>query len=76
VRGHWGIKDGLYCRPDETSRQDRCRLTGPGAHVMAIISNLASRLLLRQGVVNVPDARRYDDANPEKAVKVLLLSPT
>lgn len=32
-------------------------------------------LLLRQGVVNVPDARRYYDAYPEEAAKNLLLSP-
>jgi len=42
---------------------------------MAIINNLVLGLLLRQGVVNVPDARRYYDAKPEKAVKLLLLSP-
>ena len=42
---------------------------------MAIINNLVLGLLLRQGVVNVPDARRSYDANPEEAVKLLLLAP-
>jgi predicted transposase YbfD/YdcC len=75
VRGHWGIENGLHYRRDETLREDRCRLTGQGAHVMAIINNLVLGLLLRRGVVNVPDARRYYDAKPEEAVKLLLLSP-
>ena len=43
---------------------------------MALINNLVLGLLLRQGVTNVPDARRHYDANPEEAVKLLLLSPT
>lgn len=75
MRGHWGIENGLHYRRDETLREDRCRLTGQGAHVMAIINNLVLGLLLRRGVVNVPDARRYYDANPEEAVKLLLLAP-
>ena len=75
VRGHWGIENGLHYRRDETLREDRCRLTGQGAHVMAIINNLVLGLLLRQGVVNVPDARRSYDANPEEAAKLLLLAP-
>lgn len=75
VRGHWGIENGLHYRRDETLREDRCRLTGQGAHVMAIINNLVLGLLLRQGVVNVPDARRHYDANPEEAARLLLLAP-
>lgn len=76
VRGHWGIENGLHYRRDETLREDRCRITGQGAHVMAIINNLVLGLLLRQGVTNVPDARRYYDAFPEKAVALILLAPT
>jgi predicted transposase YbfD/YdcC len=56
VRGHWGIENGLHYRRDETLREDRCRITGQGAHVMAII-NLVPRLPLRQAVTNVPDAQ-------------------
>jgi hypothetical protein len=52
-----------------------CRIAGLGAHVMAIINNMILGLLLRQGVTNVPDARRYYDAKPEEAVKLLLLAP-
>jgi predicted transposase YbfD/YdcC len=75
VRGHWGIENGLHYRRDETLREDRCRITGQGAHVMAIINNLVLGLLLRQGVTNLPDARRYYDAHPEQAVDLLLLAP-
>jgi predicted transposase YbfD/YdcC len=75
VRGHWGIENGLHYRRDETLREDRCLLTGQGAHVMAIMNNLLLGLLLRQGVTNVPDARRYYDAHPEDAAKLLLLAP-
>ena len=75
VRGHWGIENGLHYRRDETFREDRCRITGQGAHVMAIINNLVLGLLLGQGVTNVPDARREYDAKPEEAVKLLLLAP-
>jgi predicted transposase YbfD/YdcC len=74
-RGHWGIENGLHYRRDETFREDRCRISGQGAHVMAILNNMVLGLLLRQGVTNVPDARRYYDANPEEAVKLLLLDP-
>jgi predicted transposase YbfD/YdcC len=75
VRGHWAIENGLHYRRDETLGEDRCRISGQGAHVMAIINNMILGLLLRQGVTNVPDARRYYDANPEEAVKLLLLTP-
>jgi predicted transposase YbfD/YdcC len=75
VREHWGIENGLHYRRDETLREDRCRLTGQGAHAMAIINNLVLGLLLRQGIVNLPDARRCYDANPEEAVKLLLSCP-
>ena len=53
----------------------RYHLTVQDAHVMAIINNLVLGLLLRQGVVNVPDARRHYDANPEEAARLLLLAP-
>jgi len=75
VRAHWGIENGLHYRRDETFREDRCRITGQGAHAMAVINNLLLGLLRRRGVVNVPDARRYYAANLEEAVNLLTLSP-
>jgi predicted transposase YbfD/YdcC len=75
VRAHWGIENGLHYRRDETFREDRCRITGQGAHAMAVINNLLLGLLRRRGVVNMPDARRYYAANLEEAVNLLVLSP-
>jgi predicted transposase YbfD/YdcC len=75
VRAHWGIENGLHYRRDETFREDRCRITGQGAHAMAVINNLVLGLLRRRGVVNIPDARRYYAANLEEAANLLLLSP-
>jgi predicted transposase YbfD/YdcC len=75
VREHWGIENGLHYRRDETFREDRCRITGQGAHAMAVIHNLLLGLLRRRGVVNVPDARRHYEANLQDAVDLLLLSP-
>jgi len=75
VRAHWGIENGLHYRRDETFREDRCRISGQGAHAMAVIHNLLLGLLRRRGVDNVPDARRYYAANLEEAVNLLLLSP-
>jgi predicted transposase YbfD/YdcC len=75
VRQHWGIENGLHYRRDETFREDRCRVTGQGARAIAVINNLLIGLLLRRGVRNLPDARRYYDANVEEAVQLLLLSP-
>lgn len=76
VRGHWGIENGLHYRRDDTLHEDRCRLKGQGAHAMAVINNLILGLLLRRGVVNVPDARRYYAANLHEAVALVLHSPT
>jgi len=75
VRAHWGIENGLHYRRDETFHEDRCRITGQGAHAMAVINNLVLGLLRRRGVVNMPDARRHYAAHLEGAVNLLLLSP-
>jgi predicted transposase YbfD/YdcC len=75
VRQHWGIENGLHYRRHETFREDRCRITGQGAHAMAVINNLVLALLRRRGVTNMPDARRYYAAHLDEAVNLLLLSP-
>lgn len=75
TRGHWGIENGLHYRRDETLREDRCRLKGHGAQMMAAINNLVLGLLLPRGVRNVPDARRYYAANPQDAVALVMGCP-
>jgi len=77
VRIHWQIENGLHYRRDETLREDRCRLRiGHAAEVMATINNLVLGLLLRQGVQNVPEARRRFAARPHEALSLILRSPT
>jgi predicted transposase YbfD/YdcC len=75
-RAHWGIENGLHYRRDETLREDRCRLKGQGAHVMAVLNNLVLGILRQRGHNNVPDARRYYAAHLEEAVALVLRSPT
>jgi predicted transposase YbfD/YdcC len=75
VRGHWGIENKLHYRRDDTLHEDRCTLKGQGAQAMAVINNLVLGLLHRSGVVNVPDARRYYEANLQEAVALVLQSP-
>jgi hypothetical protein len=76
VRAHWSIENGLHYRRDETFREDRCRLTGQGARAMAVLNNLLLGLMRRNGVDNVPDARRYYAANLDEAAALILHSPT
>ncbi len=74
VRGHWGIENGLHYRRDDTLHEDRCTLKEQGAHAMAVINNLVLGLLRRCGVDNVPDARRYHEANLQESVALVLQS--
>ncbi len=75
-RGHWGIENKLHYRRDETMCEDWCHLKkGHTAHALAIINNLVLGLLLRQGVQNVPQARRDYEAHLQKAVQLVLERP-
>ena len=75
TRAHWGIENGLHYRRDETLREDRCRLKGQGARVMATINNLILGLLRNHGTDYLPDARRYYAAHFEEAVALVTRSP-
>ena len=72
VRAHWQIENGLHYRRDDTLREDRCRLRGRGAHAMAAINNLVLGLLRRQGITDVPTARRTYAARLNQAVALVL----
>jgi predicted transposase YbfD/YdcC len=73
TRKHWQIENGLYYRRDETLREDWCHLRmGQAPHAMAIINNLVLGLLLRRGVRNVPQARRYHAAHMNEALQLIL----
>jgi predicted transposase YbfD/YdcC len=72
VRKHWQIENGLHYRRDETLREDWCHLRiGHAQQVMAIINNLVLGLLLRGRRKNVPQARRFYAAHPEKAIRLI-----
>ncbi len=73
VRAHWGIENGLHYRRDETLREDWCHLKqGEAPRAMAAINNLIIGLVRRLGYTNLPEARRYFDAHPEEAHRVVL----
>lgn len=74
IRGHWGIENGLHYRRDETLREDWCHLKqGHAPRAMAVINNLIVGLVLRLGYTNLAEARRYFDAHPPEAQRLLLL---
>jgi predicted transposase YbfD/YdcC len=72
VRAHWQIENGLHYRRDDTLREDQCRLTGQGAHAMAVINNLVLGLLRQRGITDVPTARRTYAARLNEAVALVL----
>ena len=74
IRSHWGIENGLHYRRDETLREDWCHLKqGHAPRAMAVINNLIVGLVLRLGRTNLPAARRYFDAHPHEAQRLVLL---
>jgi predicted transposase YbfD/YdcC len=77
TRGYWGIENGLHYRRDGTFHEDALRTGNPRlAHSMAAINNLVLGLLSRQGWRTLPMARRYYNAHPEQALRLVLRAPT
>jgi len=73
VRSHWEIENGLHYRRDETLREDWCHLKrGQASRAMAVVNNLIVGLVLHRGWSNLPAARRYFDAHPKKAQRLIL----
>ena len=73
TRGHWGIENGLHYRRDETLREDWCHLKGGHApRAMAVINNLIIGIVLHLGWTNLPAARRYYDAHPAEAQRIVM----
>lgn len=73
IRSHWGIENGLHYRRDETLREDWCHLKrGQAPRAMAVINNLIVGLVLRLGRTNLAEARRYFDAHPHEAQRLVL----
>jgi len=76
-RSHWGIENGLHYRRDVTFGEDRCRMKSKtAAHALAVFNNLAIGLIAHAGWRNAAQARRHYDANFEKALRLILESPS
>jgi len=72
-RSHWGIENGLHYRRDETLREDWCHLkSGQAPRAMAVLNNLIVGLVLHLGWTNLPEARRYYDAHPAEARRIVM----
>jgi predicted transposase YbfD/YdcC len=73
TRDYWGIENGLHYRRDVTLQEDATRATvGNIGHNLAILNNLVIALSVSNGYKNLPRARRLFDANPEKALQLIL----
>ena len=76
-RAHWGIENGLHYRRDVTLREDAGRTkVKPVGQVMASLNNLMIGLTIGHGWTNLAQARRYYDAHPDQALRLLLQRPT
>jgi predicted transposase YbfD/YdcC len=76
-RGHWGIENGLHYRRDVTLGEDAGRTTAPAlGHTMAALNNLVIGLTIGRGWRNLAKARRYFDAHPEQAFRLLFARPS
>jgi predicted transposase YbfD/YdcC len=76
-RGHWGIENGLHYRRDVTLHEDagRTKVTAFG-HVMATLNNLVIGLTIGREWTNLAKARRYYDAHPDQALRLLFAHST
>jgi predicted transposase YbfD/YdcC len=69
---YWGIENGLHYRRDVTLLEDATRLTvGDAGQVMAILNNFVIGLCLAHHK-NLASARRLFDAQPKRALDLLL----
>jgi predicted transposase YbfD/YdcC len=73
VRQYWGIESGLHYRRDVTLHEDSTRLTvGNSGQIMAVLNNLVIGLCLQHGFHNLAKARRLFNAQPSKALDLIL----
>lgn len=73
VRAHWAIENRLHYRRDVTLREDACQVRkGEAPHVLAVLNSFLLALFDFLGVTNVPKQMRAWDAQPLRAVRLLL----
>lgn len=72
-----GVENGLHYRRDVTLREDAGRTTALSlGHTMAALNNLVIGLTIGRGWRNLAKARRYFDAHPDQALRLLCARPT
>jgi len=75
-RRHWAIESELHYRRDVSLGEDACRCQHrPMAQALAILNNLVIALLLRQHNPNMPQAQRFYNAHPDRALNLLFRAP-
>lgn len=73
VRSEWGIENGLHYRRDKTFQEDHTRMTHKAmGRAMACINNLVIGLFNHLGFDNHAQARRQFDADPARALALIL----
>jgi predicted transposase YbfD/YdcC len=76
TRAHWAIENGLHRRRDVTFKEDSCRMKSHrAAEALAVCNNLALGLIRHAGWDNVAEARRYYDAYPAQALRLIAKPP-
>jgi len=72
TRKHWSIENGLHYRRDVTFKEDKVRKKSViGGQIMASLNNLAIGVLRKIGWENLAKARRFYNAQIEKALKLI-----
>lgn len=73
VQRHWAIENRLHWRRDVTLREDHCQVRkGAAPLVLAALNNVVLALFDFLGVANVPQQMRRLDAQPARAVRLVL----
>jgi hypothetical protein len=76
-REYWGIENGLHYRRDVTLREDAGRTKFKRfGQVIASLNNLIIGLTIGRGWTNLAQARRYYEAHPDLAVRLLFQRPS
>lgn len=75
IRDHWSIDNRLHYRRDVALAEDACQVRkGSAPHALAVLNSFVLALFAFFGVENVKQYMRYLDAQPLRAVQLLLTS--
>jgi hypothetical protein len=75
IRGHWSIENRLHFRRDVALAEDACRVRkGTAPHALAVLNSFVLALFDFCGMTNTTQYMRHFDAQPLRAVHLLLTS--